>query len=194
MYIYARMPGASRRMNCAAAAAACLGGRNSWQRTIMPPRPGSRAQAGSRLVLALHAAAGAAASALGAGDFEASWVLREVAAMPDGYPRQVIAATPVEDLEPVHVDPLHPWNDTLAVEPEVVAIPGPEVRVRQGGRVRVHIENRLHTVVSIHWHGIHMLNQGWMDGAAGWTECGIPPHGHFTYDFTVDQPPGTHWW
>jgi iron transport multicopper oxidase len=33
-----------------------------------------------------------------------------------------------------------------------------------------------------------------MDGAAGYTECGIPPHGKFTYSFVVDQEPGTHWW
>jgi FtsP/CotA-like multicopper oxidase with cupredoxin domain len=106
----------------------------------------------------------------------------------------VTVATPLTDLHPVRTDPAHPWNDTLAVEPELVPFPGPEVRVRQGGRVRITIENRLHTPTSIHWHGIHMRGQGWMDGAVGWTECGIPPYGRFTYDFVVEQEPGTHWW
>lgn len=39
-----------------------------------------------------------------------------------------------------------------------------------------------------------MKRQGWYDGAAGWTECGIPPYDTFVYDFVVDQEPGTHWW
>ena len=115
--------------------------------------------------------------------------------MPDGYPRQVITATRLADLQPVREDPLHPWNSTLPVFPDVEAIPGPVVRVEQGGRVRVTVVNRLHSTTSIHWHGIHMDNrQGWYDGSSGWTECGIPPHGQFVYDFVVDQPPGTHWW
>ena len=138
------------------------------------------------LALAVHAVAGQ--------DYVDTWVLRNVAAMPDGYPRQVIAATRLADLEPVHTDPAHPWNDTLPVEPDVISIPGPVVRVRQGGRVRVTIINHLHVTVSIHWHGIHMERQAWMDGSAGFTECGVPPHGTFTYEFIVEQEPGTHWW
>jgi hypothetical protein len=76
--------------------------------------------------------------ALGSGMiYEDTWVMRYVAAMPDGYPRQVIAATPIAELVPVHIDPDHPWNDTLAVEPDIVAFPGPVVRVQQGGRVSI---------------------------------------------------------
>lgn len=106
---------------------------------------------GALLLAAAQAAASAPAPETSI-DYEDTWVLRYVAAMPDGFPRQVIAATPKRDLVPLHVDPLHPWNDTLRVEPDVIALPGPEVRVRQGGRVRITIENRLHTPVSIHWH------------------------------------------
>lgn len=127
-------------------------------------------------------------------EYEDTWVLRNVAAMPDGYPRQIIAVTPIAELRPIHTDPVHPWNDTMAVFPEIISIPGPAVRIQQGGRVRITVENRLHSPVSIHWHGIHMDHQAWMDGTSGFTECGIPQHGRFTYDFVVDQEPGTHWW
>ena len=49
------------------------------------------------------------------------------------------------------------------------------------------------TMTSIHWHGLHMKNNCWMDGVHGITECGIAPGESFTYRFTVDQDPGTHW-
>src|SRR5712692_2568362 len=32
-------------------------------------------------------------------------------------------------------------------------VPGPEIRLRQGDRVRVVVENRLPEDTSIHWHG-----------------------------------------
>ena len=47
---------------------------------------------------------------------------------------------------------------------------------------------------SIHWHGLHMKNNNWMDGVPGITQCNIAPHTSFTYSFTVNQAPGTHWW
>eukprot|EP01065_Artemidia_motanka_P035079 TRINITY_DN43000_c0_g1_i1.p1 TRINITY_DN43000_c0_g1~~TRINITY_DN43000_c0_g1_i1.p1 ORF type:complete len:749 (+),score=225.39 TRINITY_DN43000_c0_g1_i1:50-2296(+) len=125
-------------------------------------------------------------------DFEDHWVIKEVAAKPDGYPRQVIGVFRAADLVPIERDPAHPFNDTLRTD--LKPFPGPVVKVRQGGRVRVKVENKMDTPVSVHWHGLHQRNQVWMDGTPGFTECGIPYNSHFTYDFVVTQEPGTHWY
>lgn len=126
------------------------------------------------------------------GDYIAHWVVKEVAAKPDGYPRQVIGVFNAEDLTPIETDPEHPYNSTLPTPTD--PFPGPVVRVRQGGRVRVRVQNKLDMPISVHWHGLHQKDQAWMDGTPGITECGVPVGCDFTYDFVVDQEPGTHWW
>jgi len=72
-------------------------------------------------------------------------------------------------------------------------LPGPEVRVRQGERLRVVVNNQLQTeVVSIHWHGFEMRAAQEYDGAMKVTQCGIQPGNTFVYDFIVDEHPGTY--
>ena len=44
-------------------------------------------------------------------------------------------------------------------------VPGPEVRVREGDRVRVTLRNRLPVPTTIHWHGVNVPPS--MDGPAG---------------------------
>ena len=70
-------------------------------------------------------------------------------------------------------------------------VPGPELRVRQGGRVRIVGENRLAEDTTIHWHGLRVPNA--MDGAAYVTQPPIAPGASFTYDFTVPDA-GTYWY
>jgi FtsP/CotA-like multicopper oxidase with cupredoxin domain len=70
-------------------------------------------------------------------------------------------------------------------------IPGPELRVRQGDRVVVHLKNRLSEGVTIHWHGVELPNSE--DGVAGLTQDAVPPGGEFTYDFIATKP-GTYWY
>ena len=41
-------------------------------------------------------------------------------------------------------------------------LPGPELRLRQGRRVRIRVENGLPEETSVHWHGIRLANA--MDG------------------------------
>lgn len=41
-------------------------------------------------------------------------------------------------------------------------VPGPEIRVRQGERLRVVVENHLPEDTTVHWHGIRLPNA--MDG------------------------------
>jgi len=67
-------------------------------------------------------------------------------------------------------------------------VPGPEIRVTQGERIRVVFRNELPEPTSIHWHGLEIPND--QDGAAGVTQPPIEPGATFTYEFTA-EPAGT---
>lgn len=70
-------------------------------------------------------------------------------------------------------------------------VPGPEIRVRQGARVRVVAENGLGEETTIHWHGIRTPND--MDGVPYLTQTPITPGSSFIYEFdAVDA--GTFWY
>src|SRR5205823_9316481 len=66
------------------------------------------------------------------------------------------------------------------------AIPGPELRVKEGDRVRVTLVNRLPTSTTIHWHGLRLPNAE--DGVAGITQDAVQPGDAFTYEFVVRDP------
>ena len=70
-------------------------------------------------------------------------------------------------------------------------VPGPEIRIRQGERVRVVITNKLGEDTTVHWHGIRLPNV--MDGVPGLTQKPIRPGESFTYDFTPPDA-GTFWY
>jgi FtsP/CotA-like multicopper oxidase with cupredoxin domain len=67
--------------------------------------------------------------------------------------------------------------------------PGPEIRVRQGERLRVTVENQLPEGTTVHWHGIPVPNA--MDGVPGLTQESIAPGESFTHDFVAD-PAGSY--
>ncbi len=69
--------------------------------------------------------------------------------------------------------------------------PGPEIRVKQGQRARVHFTNELDEPTSIHWHGIRIDNA--MDGVSGLTQAAVPSGGTFEYDFVAPDA-GTFWY
>jgi FtsP/CotA-like multicopper oxidase with cupredoxin domain len=70
-------------------------------------------------------------------------------------------------------------------------VPGPEIRVRQGERLRVHVDNRLPEATTVHWHGLRVPNA--MDGVPHLTQKPIAPGETFTYEFDcVDA--GTFWY
>ncbi|MFP5252200.1 MAG: multicopper oxidase family protein [Actinomycetes bacterium] len=62
-------------------------------------------------------------------------------------------------------------------------VPGPEIRVPQGGVVRATVSNRLPQPLTIHWHGLALRND--MDGVPELTQKPIPPGGTSTYEFTA---------
>jgi FtsP/CotA-like multicopper oxidase with cupredoxin domain len=71
------------------------------------------------------------------------------------------------------------------------SVPGPEIRLRQGERIRVVAGNRLPKDTTIHWHGVRVPNP--MDGAPYVTQPPIQPGESFTYEFTVPDA-GTYWY
>ena len=70
-------------------------------------------------------------------------------------------------------------------------VPGPEIRVREGERIRVTLRNELPAPTSIHWHGVPVPNA--MDGVAGITQPPVAPGDSFTYDFEA-SPAGTYFY
>ncbi|WP_209860526.1 multicopper oxidase family protein [Paenibacillus shirakamiensis] len=69
--------------------------------------------------------------------------------------------------------------------------PGPEIRVKQGDRVVVHLKNDLPVALTIHWHGLDVPAA--MDGVAGITQNAVKPGETYTYTFNADQV-GTYWY
>ena len=71
-------------------------------------------------------------------------------------------------------------------------VPGPEIRLRQGARLRVAVENRLDQDTTVHWHGVRTPNA--MDGVPFLTQKPIAARGGtFVYEFDVPDA-GTYWY
>jgi FtsP/CotA-like multicopper oxidase with cupredoxin domain len=69
-------------------------------------------------------------------------------------------------------------------------IPGPQIRVHQGDKVRVEFTNNIPEPSTIHFHGLNVPNA--MDGVPGVTQDAVLPGEGFTYEFTVKDEPGTY--
>ena len=70
-------------------------------------------------------------------------------------------------------------------------VPGPEIRARQGDRLRVLVENRLDEETTVHWHGVRVPNA--MDGVPHLTQKPIAPGKTFSYEFELPDA-GTFWY
>lgn len=62
-------------------------------------------------------------------------------------------------------------------------VPGPEIRVPLGQRVRIEVKNSLPADTTVHWHGIDVPNA--MDGVPDVTQAPIEPGASFTYEFAA---------
>ncbi|GHO89543.1 copper oxidase [Dictyobacter formicarum] len=69
--------------------------------------------------------------------------------------------------------------------------PGPTLRVQQGDLVVVNVVNHLSFGITIHWHGINIVNSA--DGVAGVTQDAIKPGQTYVYRFVTNDP-GTYWY
>ena len=62
-------------------------------------------------------------------------------------------------------------------------VPGPEIRVTEGDKVRFIVTNTMEESTAIHWHGLILPNA--MDGVPFITQPPITPGSTFTYEWTV---------
>jgi FtsP/CotA-like multicopper oxidase with cupredoxin domain len=70
-------------------------------------------------------------------------------------------------------------------------VPGPEIRVTEGDKVRVNVTNNLRESTAVHWHGLVIPNA--MDGVPFVTQPPIKVGESFTYEFQIrDGNAGTH--
>jgi FtsP/CotA-like multicopper oxidase with cupredoxin domain len=69
-------------------------------------------------------------------------------------------------------------------------VPGPEIRVRPGDRVRFVLHNQLPQPTTIHFHGMTVPNEA--DGVPYVTQDPVMPGGLWAYEFRVKDPPGTY--
>ncbi len=65
-------------------------------------------------------------------------------------------------------------------------VPGPEIKVDVGDKVRVVLHNELPESTVIHFHGIRVPNS--MDGVDPYTQDPVEPGASFTYEFTALEP------
>ena len=70
-------------------------------------------------------------------------------------------------------------------------VPGPEIRAREGERLRVVLKNALGEPTTIHWHGVDVPNA--MDGVPDLTQRAVQPGETFAYEFDA-RPAGTRWY
>ncbi|MBT2692357.1 multicopper oxidase family protein [Bacillus sp. ISL-55] len=66
------------------------------------------------------------------------------------------------------------------------SVPGSQIRVKQGEKLKINLKNELNEPISIHWHGITVPNE--MDGIPGVTQNAVQPGESFTYEFTPEDP------
>jgi FtsP/CotA-like multicopper oxidase with cupredoxin domain len=62
-------------------------------------------------------------------------------------------------------------------------VPGPTIRVTEGDRVRIHVNNQMDQSTAVHWHGLDVPFD--QDGVPFLTQDPITPGTTFTYEFTV---------
>ncbi|KAI0429391.1 multicopper oxidase-domain-containing protein [Xylaria sp. FL1042] len=72
--------------------------------------------------------------------------------------------------------------------------PGPLIEVNEGDVLVVKVVNKASNATALHWHGIFQNGTNWMDGAAGVTQCPIPPGQSYEYKFNVTGQSGTYFY
>jgi len=84
------------------------------------------------------------------------------------------------------------WEVSKGVFKEAMAfngmVPGPEIRVQQGDKVKFVVQNQLDQPFVLHFHGLTVPND--MDGVPYVTQPPAMPGEYWTYQFTIKDPPG----
>jgi FtsP/CotA-like multicopper oxidase with cupredoxin domain len=68
-------------------------------------------------------------------------------------------------------------------------VPGPQIRVKEGDRVRLVLKNELPESTAVHFHGLELPND--QDGVPFITQPPVKPGETYTYEFTAPNP-GSH--
>ncbi|CAF1211452.1 unnamed protein product [Rotaria sp. Silwood1] len=103
-----------------------------------------------------------------------SFIIRTVVGDPDGYKRPVIT--------------VHAANSTIPKWNCQRPFPAPLIRARNGELLQIEFKNMLRDQSrSIHFHGLHMFNNPWMDGVDMITQCPIHVGVTFIYEFNLTQ-------
>lgn len=71
--------------------------------------------------------------------------------------------------------------------------PGPTIRADAGDIIKVTLINESPQSVSLHFHGLDMLGQPYMDGTSSVNQCAAGPLETIEYEFNVHNV-GTHYW
>ena len=121
-----------------------------------------------------------------------------VAQLEDGPNTEGLGNQP---LEPVMDGNVKVFEITVTEEPWEVApgqlvdamafngqIPGPEIRVNPGDRVRFEVQNQMSQPFVLHFHGLTVPNSE--DGVPYVTQPPIMPGEYWTYRFPIVDPPG----
>jgi FtsP/CotA-like multicopper oxidase with cupredoxin domain len=81
------------------------------------------------------------------------------------------------------------WNILPRLQVTAYAInhqvPGPRLELTEDDRVRIEFTNHLPEPATMHWHGLVVPNS--MDGPGNITQVPVPPGGHYTYEYVVQQ-------
>ncbi|KAI0597307.1 Cupredoxin [Biscogniauxia sp. FL1348] len=86
-------------------------------------------------------------------DWEVTWVFAD----PDGYGRPIIGIN-------------SSW-------------PCPPIEANVGDTVVINLSNKLgNETTGLHFHGINQINSNYMDGAAGVSQCALPPDGYHSHN------------
>lgn len=70
------------------------------------------------------------------------------------------------------------------------SVPGPEIKVDEGDKVKIIVDNKLPEGTTVHWHGLDVPFA--QDGTGGISQPDIKPGHTWTYTFTVNAPAGTY--
>ncbi len=111
-------------------------------------------------------------------------------------PRRALAAAAESGVRTIHLEARETtWELAPGKTIKAMAyngrVPGPEIRAREGERLRVVLKNSLGEPTTIHWHGVDVPNS--MDGVPGVTQKPVQPGETFVYEFEA-RPAGTRWY
>ncbi len=146
------------------------------------PRPALEGIASTRRLALLLAAASLGIAAL----IYAIGPLARAATAPSGDPGAFTAALREFTLVAEEVEWRIAPDTTVRAWAYNGQVPGPELRVSEGDRVRITLVNRLPVGTTVHWHGVDVAPA--MDGPVGLNQAAVEPGQDFVYEFTATNP------